>query len=94
MVIDGKKLRGTAPTFSGTKGDYLMNAYVSENHIMIGQLRLKDKENEITVIPQIIDRLDIDSAVVSIDAIGTKVNVAQEILDKGAHYFLAVKDNQ
>jgi len=94
VVIDGKKLRGTAPKLNGTKGDYLMNAYVSENHIIIGQLRLKDKENEITAIPQIIDRLDIDGAVVSIDAIGTQVNVAQEILDKGAHYFLAVKDNQ
>lgn len=94
VVIDGKKLRGTAPKLNGPKGDYLMNAYVSENHIMIGQLRLKDKENEITAIPQIIDRLDIDGAVVSIDAIGTQVNIAQDILDKKAHYFLAVKENQ
>lgn len=94
VVIDGKKLRGTAPKINGTKGDYLMNAYVSENHIMIGQLRLKDKENEITAIPQIIDKLDIDGAVVSIDAIGTQVNIAQDILDKNAHYFLAVKENQ
>lgn len=94
MIIDGKKLRGTAPKLNGTKGDYLMNAYVGENHIMIGQLRLKDKENEITAIPQIIEKLDIDGAVVSIDAIGTQVNIAQDILDKKAHYFLAVKENQ
>lgn len=94
VVIDGKKLRGTSPKLNGTKGDYLMNAYVSENHIMIGQQRLKDKENEIVTIPQIIDKLDIEGAVVSIDAIGTQVNIAQSILDKKAHYFLAVKDNQ
>ena len=94
VVIDGKKLRGTAPKLNGTKGDYLMNAYVSENHIMIGQLRLKDKENEITAIPKLIDKLDIDGAVVSIDAIGSQVNIVQDILDKNAHYFLAVKDNQ
>lgn len=94
IVIDGKKLRGTAPKLSGTKGDYLMNAYVSENHIMIGQLKLKDKENEIVAIPQIIDKLDIEDAVVSIDAIGTQVNIVQDILDKKAHYFLAVKENQ
>jgi len=50
IVIDGKKLRGTYPKSRGTKGDYLMNAYVSENHIMIGQLQLKDKENEIVAI--------------------------------------------
>ena len=94
MVIDGKKLRGTSPKLNGTKGDYLMNAYVSENHIMIGQLRLKDKENEITAIPQVIDKLEIEDAVVSIDAIGTQVNIAQSILDKNGHYFLAVKENQ
>lgn len=94
VVIDGKKLRGTAPSLRGTKGDYLMNAFVSENHIVIGQLRLKDKENEIVAIPQIIDKLDIEGAVVSIDAIGTQVNIAQDILDKRAHYFLAVKENQ
>lgn len=94
VVIDGKKLRGTSPKLKGSKGDYLMNAYVSENHIMIGQLRLKDKENEITAIPQVIDKLDIEGAVVSIDAIGSQVNIAQRILDKKGHYFLAVKENQ
>lgn len=94
VVIDGKKLRGTSPKARGTKGDYLMNAYVSENHIMIGQLQLKDKENEIVAIPQLIEKLDIEEAVVSIDAIGTQVNIAQDILDKKAHYFLAVKENQ
>lgn len=94
VVIDGKKLRGTAPKLNGTKGDYLMNAFVSENHIMIGQLQLKDKENEIVAIPKLIEKLDIEGAVVSIDAIGTQVNIAQDILDNKAHYFLTVKENQ
>lgn len=94
VVLDGKKLRGTSPRKRGTKGDYIMNAYVSENHIVVGQQRLKDKENEITAIPQLLDKLDIENAVISIDAIGTQVNIARNILDKKAHYFLAVKDNQ
>lgn len=94
VVIDGKKLRGTSPKSRGTKGDYLMNAYVAENHLLIAQLPLEDKENEITAIPKIIDKLDIEEAVVSIDAIGTQVNIAQHILDHKAHYFLAVKENQ
>lgn len=94
IVIDGKKLRGTSPKSKGTKGDFLMNAYVSENHIMIGQLQLKDKENEIVAIPQILDKIDIEGSVVSIDAIGAQINIAQSILDKKAHYFLAVKENQ
>ncbi len=94
VVIDGKKLRGTSPKQSGTKVDYIMNAYVSENHIVVGQQRLKDKENEIVAIPLLLDKLDIEDAIISIDAIGTQVNIAQNILDKKAHYFLAVKDNQ
>lgn len=94
IVIDGKKPRGTSPRQGGTKGDYIMNAYVSENHIVVGQQRLKDKENEIAAIPQLLDKLDVEGAIISIDAIGTQVNIAQDILDKNAHYFLAVKDNQ
>lgn len=94
VVIDGKKLKGTSPKQRGTKGDYIMNAYVSENHIVVGQQRLQDKENEIVAIPQLLEKLDIEGAVISIDAIGTQVNIAQDILDKKAHYFLAVKDNQ
>lgn len=94
VVLDGKKLRGTSPKLRGTKGDYLMNAYVAENHLTIGQLRLKDKENEIVAIPKLIDKLDLGGAVVSIDAIGTQVDIAQQILNADANYFLAVKDNQ
>lgn len=94
VVIDGKKLRGTAPKLNGTKGDYLMNAYVSENHIMAGQLQLRNKENGIVTIPQIIEKLDIEGAIVSIDAIGTQVDIAQGILNKKAHYFPAMKENQ
>lgn len=94
VVIDGKKLRGTSPRQGGTKGDYIMNAYVSENHIVVGQQRLKDKENEIAAIPQLLEKLDIEMAVISIDAIGAQVNIAQNILDRKAHYFLAVKENQ
>ncbi len=94
VVLDGKKLRGTSPRTGGTKGDYLMNAFVSENQLTVGQIRLKDKENEIVAIPKLIDKLDIEGAVVSIDTIGTQANIAQKILDAGANYFLAVKDNQ
>ena len=71
-----------------------MNAYVSENHIAAGQQRLEDKGNEIVAIPQLLDKPDMDGAIIPIDAIGTQVNIAQDILDKNAHYFLAVKDNK
>ncbi len=94
IAIDGKKQRGTRPKAKGTKGDYLLNAYVTENHILLAQLPLQDKENEIVAIPKLLDKIDIAGATVSIDAIGTQVDIAQKIVDKQAHYFLAVKDNQ
>ena len=94
VALDGKKLRGANPTARGSKGDYLLNAFVSENALLIGQLRVEDKENEIPSYPLLLDKIDVAGAVVSIDAMGTQVEVAQKILDKVAHYFLAVKDNQ
>ena len=94
VVIDGKKLRGVSPRSKGTDGEYLLNAYVSENHFVLAQQKLQDKENEITAIPQLLDKINIEGAIVTIDAIGTQVNIAQQILDKMAHYLLAVKENQ
>lgn len=57
VVIDGKKLRGTSPRSKGTKGNYLMNAFVSENQLLVAQESLTDKENEITAIPRILEKL-------------------------------------
>lgn len=94
IVIDGKKLKGTNPRSRGTKGDYLMNAFVSENRLVIGQSPVNDKENEIKAIPGIVDKLDIEDAIVSIDAIGTQVGIARQIVDRKGHYFLALKENQ
>ena len=94
VVIDGKKLRGTAPTQRGEKGDFLLNAFVSDNQLFLGQTPLTDKENEIAAIPRLLSKLDVEGATVSIDAMGTQVSIAQNILDKGAHYLLAVKENQ
>ena len=94
VVIDGKKLRGTSPRSRGTKGDYLMNAFVSENRIIVGQSIVKDKENEIKAIPEILAKLDIEDAIVSIDAIGTQTEIVKQIKKKGGHYFLSLKENQ
>lgn len=94
IAIDGKKLRGAQPTSKGTDGDHILNAFISENQIVIGQLAIGDKENEITAIPEMLDKIDICDATVTIDAIGTQVEIAQKIVDKGGHYLLPVKQNQ
>ena len=94
IVIDGKKECGTAPREKGPKGDYLLNAYVAENALFIGQEKLTNKENEIPAIPRLLDKIVITNAIVSIDAMGTQVDIARKIVDMGGHYFLAVKENQ
>lgn len=94
ICIDGKKLRGVSPTSKGNSGLYVLNAWVSENNICIGQEVVGDKSNEITVIPDLLNSLDISGSIVSIDAIGCQKKIAEKILDKDADYLLALKKNQ
>jgi predicted transposase YbfD/YdcC len=94
ICLDGKKLRGVSPSSKGNSGLYVLNAWVSENRICIGQCKVEEKSNEITAIPQVLSSLDIEDAVVSIDAIGTQTGIAEQIIDQGGHYFLSVKGNQ
>jgi predicted transposase YbfD/YdcC len=94
IVLDGKKLKGVSPGSKGNNGLYILNAWVSENRFCVGQERVEEKSNEITAIPKVLDSLDIEEAVVSIDAIGTQTKIAEQIIEKGGHYFLSVKGNQ
>ena len=94
ICLDGKKLKGVAPTKRGNAGLYILNAWVSENRLCIGQTRLEDKSNEITAIPTILEQLDIAQSIVSIDAIGCQKEIASLIRSKEADYFLSVKKNQ
>ncbi|HNI45676.1 MAG TPA: ISAs1 family transposase [Chitinophagales bacterium] len=94
ICIDGKKLKGVAPTKRGNAGLFLLSAWVSENRLCIGQTKVEDKSNEITAIPVLLNQLDIKDSTVSIDAIGCQKAIAKIIRDKEAHYFLSVKKNQ
>jgi predicted transposase YbfD/YdcC len=94
ICLDGKKLRGVSPSSRGNKGLYIVNAWVSENRLCIGQKKVDDKSNEITAIPRLIEELDITEATVSIDAIGCQHEIAGQITGKGGHYLLSLKENQ
>jgi predicted transposase YbfD/YdcC len=94
IILDGKKLKGVSPTSKGNSGCYILNAWVGENRICVGQQKVEDKSNEITAIPIVIESLDIEEAVVTIDAIGTQVEIAGQIREKKGHYLLSVKKNQ
>jgi len=72
----------------------MLNAYVYENHAVFGQLKVDDKTNEITAIPQLLEMLQLKEATVTIDAMGCQRDIAQKIVGKNGHYVFALKGNQ
>ncbi len=94
ICLDGKKLKGVSPRSKGTDGFFIVNAWVSENRLCIGQQRVEDKSNEIDALVPLLRRMDITDAVVSIDVMGCQTDVAQQVITQKGHYLLALKGNQ
>ena len=92
--IDGKKLKGSNPISRGNSGLFILNAWVSDHSICIGQTKVMDKSNEITAIPQLLDELELPGSTVSIDAMGCQHEIADQIVEAQADYILALKGNQ
>ena len=93
IAIDGKNLRGAKS--NGKKSPvHMVSAWASDNNIVLGQVRVNEKSNEITAIPQLLETLDIEGCVITIDAMGTQIEIANEIVENNADYILAVKENQ
>jgi predicted transposase YbfD/YdcC len=90
--IDGKTIRGSGKGESSAV--HVVSAWVGEEEIMLGQLAVDEKSNEITAIPKLLDLLDIKGATVTIDAMGCQTAIAKKIREKKGNYILAVKDNQ
>lgn len=94
IAIDGKALRGSACPQEGLRALHLVSAWATENHLSLCQVAVSDKSNEITAIPKLLEMLDLNGALVSIDAMGTQKDIAAQIVDGGGDYVLTVKDNQ
>jgi predicted transposase YbfD/YdcC len=92
--VDGKHLRRSHDRRLGKRALQLVNAWATANQLVLGQRRVDEHSNEITAIPELLKLLDIHGCIVTIDALGTQTAIAQTILDGGADYVLAVKDNQ
>mgnify|MGYP003708948823 CR=1 FL=1 len=93
ICVDGKKLRGCNPQSRGNRGLYIVNAWVSENRLCIGQQKVCDKSNEIDAIPKLLAEIDITDAVVTMDAMGCQKEIARQVTERQGHYLLAVKEN-
>jgi len=94
VSIDGKAVRAACDKVHGGKVPILINTYVVDMGLCIGQIRIDDKTNEIKGIPEMLEWLDLGGAVVSIDAIGCQKEIAELLIQKGADFVLQLKENQ
>ena len=94
IAIDGKTARGSKDSFHNTKAIHLVSAWACSNQLVLGQLKVEDKSNEITAIPLLLDLLDIENCIITIDAMGTQTHIATKIIENKADYILALKGNQ
>lgn len=94
IPIDGKAVRAATEKIKGGNIPYIVSAFMSDLGISIGQVKVDAKSNEITAIPKLLDLIDIKGSVVTIDAIGTQIEIVEKIVKKEGHYCLAVKENQ
>ena len=94
ISIDGKAIRSAIDKVNGGNIPYVVSAFIGEIGLSIGQVKVDDKSNEITAIPELLDLLNIEGATVTIDAIGTQEDIANKIVDKKGHFVLKVKKNQ
>lgn len=94
VAIDGKMLRRSHDKTLGKKAIHMVSAWAAENRLVLGQVKVDDKSNEITAIPQLLDLLEIAGCIVTIDAMGCQKEITKRILDKDADYVLALKENQ
>lgn len=94
IAIDGKTVRGSANKRNSAKAIHVVSAYATDYGLVLSQLKNDDKSNEITAIPELLEHIDINDAVVTIDAMGCQKSIATQIVKRGGTYVLAVKNNQ
>jgi predicted transposase YbfD/YdcC len=94
IAIDGKTLRGAYERGAARGMTHMVSAWATQNRLVLGQRKVEEKSNEITAIPALLKILELEGALVSIDAMGCQTKIAQTIVDQGADYVLALKANQ
>ena len=94
IAIDGKTVRRSYQEKGRKAAIHMVSAFAARQRLVLGQVKVAEKSNEIVAIPKLLDMLAIDGAIVTIDAMGCQRAIARKIIDKRADYVLALKDNQ
>ena len=94
VAIDGKTLRRSHDSSDGKAAIHMVSALASESGLVLGQMKVAEKSNEITAIPKLLEVLEVKDCIITIDAMGCQKEIARKIGEKGANYVLALKGNQ
>ncbi|MBX3415962.1 MAG: ISAs1 family transposase [Pirellulaceae bacterium] len=92
--IDGKTARRSHDHKNGVKALHMVTAWAAENQMVLGQEAVDEKSNEITAIPKLLSLLELEGAIVTIDAMGCQREIASQIVSEGGDYILGLKGNQ
>jgi predicted transposase YbfD/YdcC len=90
--IDGKTIRGSGN--SEHKAYHVVSAWISENQITLGQIKVEEKTNEITAVPELLDMLDVEGSIITADAMSCQKAIVSKIVERHADYVIGLKGNQ
>ena len=93
IIIDGKAIRAATEKCTNGNIPYIVSAYLADIGLSIGQIKVGEKSGEATAIPDLIELLDIEGCIITIDAIGTTKKIMDKIKDNKGEFVLALKDN-
>ena len=94
IALDGKSLRRSHDHLLGKDAIHMVSAWATAQHLVLGQRKIDDKSNEISALPELLQVLALEGCIVTIDAMGCQTEIAETIIQRGADYVLALKENQ
>jgi len=94
IALDAKTVRRSHDWAKGKQASYMVNACAGQNRLVLAQVKVDDKSNEITALPDLLGQLAVAGCPVTIDAMGCQREIARQILDQGGDYVLGLKGNQ
>lgn len=93
IAIDGKTLRRSFDKAAKKSAIHLVSAWAVDNQLVLGQVKVDSKSNEITAIPKLLEMLNLKGSTVTIDAMGCQTDIAKGVVDKGGDYIFSLKGN-
>lgn len=94
VAIDGKRMRGSYDTRTDKAAIHRVSAYATQAGLLLAQVKTADKSNEITAIPELLNKLYLKGCIVTIDAMGCQTKIVEKIIEQEADYVLSLKGNQ